>query len=445
MSNARGFIYKKQFIIPYISGSSGWTRVMEATNLSQDVWRDFGFLGNPLDPRPLGISHSDRQLIVGRDDELRQFMVLSSSLQGAIIVEGNIGVGKTSFVNAAQHDLAKRGFLPSHQTIEIGETTEPSDLILSSLSNLVYSLEKTHGANACTKNPSLRDGKQLVTSTMQSDWGGQLSILGTGGGIQRQQTAIAPPAPVLATMTQKLDAWMNAALQKYSCKAGIVLMNNFDRLPEQELVELLNRSRDLVLLRPKILWVLIGKIGMFNTLESQARRVSEIITGQPIVLNPLSLETLHQAIEVRVKKFAAEPRAKLPVDKKFVDMLYEVSGGEIRFIFKRLTDIVYEVTSRLPSVEAIPDDLAMNVLRALAERRLSALPLSKGDQSILRKMVESPFRIRDYARFKLSSQQALWKRVSRLMKMELLQSERKGPREVVYRTVADVNIAYGTS
>jgi hypothetical protein len=60
-------------------------------------------------------------------------------------------------------------------------------------------------------------------------------------------------------------------------------------------------------------------------------------------------------------------------------------------------------------------------------------------------MVESPFRIRDYARFKLSSQQALWKRVSRLMKMELLQSERKGPREVVYRTVADVNIAYGTS
>jgi len=295
------------------------------------------------------------------------------------------------------------------------------------------------------KNQSLRDGKQLVTSTVQSDWGGQLSVLGTGGGIQRQQTVIAPPAPVLATMTQKLDAWMNAALQKYSCKAGIVAMNNFDRLPEQELVELLNRSRDLVLLRPNILWVLIGKIGMFNALESQARRVSEIITGQPIILNPLPLEKVHQAIEVRVKTFAAEPRAKLPIDKKFVDMLYEVSGGEIRFIFKRLTDIVYEVTSRLPSVETIPSDLAMNVLRALAERRLSALPLSKGDQSILRKMVESPFRIRDYARFKLSSQQALWKRVSRLMKMELLQSERKGPREVVYRTVADVNIAYGTS
>jgi len=427
-----------------LSRSNHWTRGMETTNPSQDVWRDFGFIGNPLDPRPLGISHSDRQLIVGRDDEFRQFMVLSSNLQGAIIVEGNIGVGKTSLVNAAQHDLVKKGFLPSHQTIEVSETTEPSNLILSSLSNLVYSLERAHGANACMKNPSLRDGKQLVTSTAQSDWGVQLSVLGTGGGIQRQQAVTAPPAPVLATMTQKLDAWMNAALQKYSCKAGIVPVNNFDRLPEQELVELLNRSRDLVLLRPNILWVLIGKIGMFNALESQARRVSEIITGQPIVLNPLPLEKVHQAIEVRVKRFAAEPGAKLPVDKKFVDMLYEVSGGEIRFIFKRLTDIVYEVMSRLPSVETIPSDLAMNVLRALAERRLSDLPLSKGDQSILRKMAESPFRIRDYARFKLSSQQALWKRVRRLMKMELLQSERKGPRNVVYRTVADVNIAYGT-
>jgi hypothetical protein len=104
---------------------------------------------------------------------------------------------------------------------------------------------------------------------------------------------------------------------------------------------------------------------------------------------------------------------------------------------------VYEVTTRLPSVESIPTDLAMNVLRELSQKSLAALPLTKGDENILHKMVDSPFRIRDYGKFKLPSQQALSKRVRRLVKMELLQSEKKSHKEVIYRTVPDVNIAYG--
>lgn len=410
---------------------------------SEDVWKHLGFTGNPLDPRPLRISDDDRQLLVGRDDELHQFMVLSSNLQGVIIVEGNIGVGKTSFVNSVQHDLAKKNFLPSQQAIEVGETTAPSNLILSSLSNLVYSLEKAHGQDACAGDNALKQGKQLVATTVQGGWGGQFTILGTGAGLERQQTVTFPPAPVLATMTQQLDAWMNAASQKYSCKSGVVAINNFDRLSDHELVEVLNRSRDIVLLRPNILWVLIGKIGTFTTLETQARRVSEIVTGQPIILKPLPLPEVHRAIEVRVKKFAASSKAELPVEKKFVDMLYALSGGEIRFIFKRLTDIVYEVTKSLPSTESIPTELATKILKELAERSLAGLPLTAGDRNILLKMAESPFRIRDYAKFKLKSQQVLSKRVRRLLKMELLQSERISPKNVVYRTVADVNIAYG--
>ncbi len=409
-----------------------------------DVWAHLGFTGNPLDPTPLGISDQDRKLLVGRENELQQFMTLSSNIHGVIIIEGNIGVGKTSFVNAAQHDLLKKQFLPSHQTIEVTEATEPSSLILSTLSNLIYSLEKIHGSDACTKNPSLKEAKNLVTSTIQSGWGGQISILGTGGGIQRQQTVIHPPAQVLTTMIQKFDEWTQAINREYSHKASIVPINNFDRLSEQELVELMNRYRDLVLQRPNLLWVLIGSIGLFNTLENQARRVSEIVTGQPIILRPLSLRQVHEAIEVRIKNFASTSNARLPIEKRFIDMLYEVSGGEIRFIFKRLTDIIYEVATRLPTVERIPDDLAMAVVKDLSNRRLSALPLTKGDNTILTKMAQSPFRIRDYKRFNLANQQSLSKRVRRLMKLQLLQSERITARNVVYKTVADVNIIYGT-
>jgi len=410
----------------------------------QGVWQHFGFRSNPLDPRPLSVSHEDRELMIGRNEENRKFATLSSNNHGVIIVEGNIGVGKTSFVNATQYDLSKRGFLPSHQTIEVKENMEPSNLVLSALSNLVYSLEVVKGRDANTKDASLREGKQLVANTVKGGWGGQLSILGTGGGVQRQETIQQPPTMIINTAVQTLDRWMEKAREKFSYRAGSVVINNLDRLLDQELVELLNRARDMVLLRPNILWILIGKIGTFTTLEAQARRVSEVITGQPILLKPLALEKVHEAIRVRVKKFTIRKEAKFPLESKFVDLLYEVSQGEIRFIFKRLTDIVYEVAAELPSVDLIPSDLAFKVLKRLAEQKLSQLPLTEGDKHILQKMAQGPFRIRDYKEFKLASQQALLKKVRRLQKMELLQSERKDAKTVIYRTIADANIVFGT-
>jgi hypothetical protein len=414
------------------------------TGSDQGVWQHFGFRSNPLDPRPLAVSHQDRGLMVGRDQENRKFAALSSNDHGVIIVEGNIGVGKTSFVNAAQYDLSKRGFLPSHQTIEVRENMEPSNLVLSALSNLVYSLEMSKGRDANTKDLALREGKQLVANTVKGGWGGQLSILGTGGGVQKQETVEQAPTIIINTAVQKLDQWIERAKEKFSYRAGIVVINNLDRLLDHELIELLNRARDVALLRPDILWTLTGKVGTFTTIEAQARRVSEIITGQPILLNPLTLERIHEAIHIRVKKFATMKEARFPLESKFIDLLYEVSRGEIRFIFKRLTDIVYEVAAELPSVDLIPSDLAFKVLRRLAEQRLSQLPLTESDERMLQKMAQHPFRIKDYKEFKLSSQQALLKRVRRLQKMDLLQSERKDAKTVIYRTVADVNIRFRT-
>ena len=223
------------------------------TNSDQGVWQHFGFRSNPLDPRPLSVSHQDRELMVGRDQENRKFAALSSNDHGVIIVEGNIGVGKTSFVNAAQYDLSKRGFLPSHQTIEVRENMEPSNLVLSALSNLVYSLEISKGREANTKDLALREGKQLVANTVKGGWGGQLSILGTGGGVQKQETIEQAPTIIINTAVQKLDQWIERAKEKFSYRAGIVVINNLDRLLDQELVELLNRARDVALLRPNIL------------------------------------------------------------------------------------------------------------------------------------------------------------------------------------------------
>ena len=59
-------------------------------------WKDLGLEDNPYDSRPLVISKNDRKLFVGRKNELAALNTLVSSPKGGIvIVEGEVGVGKT--------------------------------------------------------------------------------------------------------------------------------------------------------------------------------------------------------------------------------------------------------------------------------------------------------------------------------------------------------------
>ncbi len=75
--------------------------------LSQNIWERYGFRGNPFDTGALSafagallpIAHA----IVGREMESTESRMLLAILRspggGRAVVEGEIGVGKTTFVN----------------------------------------------------------------------------------------------------------------------------------------------------------------------------------------------------------------------------------------------------------------------------------------------------------------------------------------------------------
>ena len=98
---------------------------------SGDLWSDIGFTRNPYDYRPLKVDEDDRSIFVGRQNEEKQFKLLVSGQRGGIVVvEGRVGVGKTSFVNAMQYDKWKSKdqsgakMLPSFETISLKENVE---------------------------------------------------------------------------------------------------------------------------------------------------------------------------------------------------------------------------------------------------------------------------------------------------------------------------------
>jgi len=75
--------------------------------LTQNLWERFGFRDNPYDTRALSLSPESALSVaaafVGRDKSSTEWQLLTNFLRnpggGCVAVEGDVGVGKTTFVN----------------------------------------------------------------------------------------------------------------------------------------------------------------------------------------------------------------------------------------------------------------------------------------------------------------------------------------------------------
>lgn len=426
----------------------------------EEIWAGSGFSKNPYDYRPLRVSAEDRVLFVGRGKEQEQFKIQTAGSEGGIVViEGPIGVGKTSFVNAMQYDKwnpegkKRKGgkkpysYLPSFETIQLNEDVELANFMLSVLSNCIFSLERIHGQQASDSDPDIRAGKELVSNTVKSGLGGfSVTILGTGGRVEKSETAIRPATIPLPTIMNAMDKWFDAVVRKFGYEAVLVPINNLDVLADQTVVGFLNSARDTLLSRHHVWWILIGGPGFFLTLETKARRVSELVAGQPITLDPLSVGDVLEAVRTRIQKFRTSKDAKPPVPEETVKMLYDVSNGEVRYIFKRLTDMIYEFRAAFPSEKHVPQDIATRSLEILAKRKLDAMNLTEREREVLELMsAEKSFRIRDYGKFGYNKPQPLQNLVSKFLRLDLLRRVEKSVREVYYSTSGDVNLVFRPS
>jgi type II secretory pathway predicted ATPase ExeA len=415
-----------------------------------NVWEDLGFTSNPYDQRALAITPKDRKLLINRTSELQALSTIANSGKGIIIVEGGVGVGKTSLVNAMQHDLLhqkKNKILPSFQKIELTkDNIEPKNFILSAFSNMIFSLEKLTGTYTVKRGGILKEGKLLVAQTVQSGLEGNFQAFGFGAGISRSLSTVSPPSVVtLPTILNTMDKWSNYVLRNTEYDGPAVIpVNNMDVLDDQAIVEFLNSMRDIMVDRPNILWVLIGKKGLFSLLESKARRVSEMITGQPVVLEPLSLPNVYSAIKTRIELLSMNKKGTKDgiVSDEIVKILYETSQGEIRYIFKRITDIILKFRGQYPSVSQIPFEVAKSTLIEFAKSHISVLNLSPKELEVLKHIVKTgSIRTKDYSSIKLQTPQALSKYLTEFHRQNLVAKEYGEGTAVYYRPTADAIFA----
>lgn len=414
-------------------------------------WKDFGLEDNPYDSRPLVISKNDRKLFVGRKDELVALNTLVSSPKGGIvIVEGEVGVGKTSFVNIFQYEKwTKSKFLPSFEKVELEENINPTHFMLSVFSNMIHNLERVEeengdGASKLKKYEIHQKAKSLVARNIQTAWAGEVTIMGTGGGLSREKKTTEPLAVLLPSILSVMNEWTNFVTSKMGYSAIFVPVNNLDMISDDTIIEFLNRLRDTLIDRPAVWWILIGKPGLFSLLEAKAHRVSEIVTGGPIMLKSLTLEKIHELIDVRLDNLKISKKVRPIVPNEVVDILYEVSKGEARYILKRISDIIFRFKTKFPTEKEIPLQVAKEMLIEMAKQRIDDTKISKNEIEKLEKMAsKGKFQTKDYGNFNLKTAQALQYFVNKFSKLGLVTREESAGKAVFYRTTGDVNMLFG--
>ncbi len=409
-----------------------------------NIWAGLGLTDNPYDPRPLSIDTDDRKLFVGRAETLDEFNILLSSTRGGmIIVEGGVGVGKTSFVNIGLYDKFKsERYLPCDK-IELEGNMDIIQFVLSVFSNMFHSIEKCDRTERLGRFAVHEKARALLSQTIQSSWGGEVKFLGTGGGVSRQKSATSPVAVVLSPIVSVMNEWIDFVINKLNYSAIIVPLDNLDIVDDMDIVGFLNKTRDTLMGFDGVWWVLVGKPNLFSLLERKASRVSEMITGSPVKLDPLSKKEVHGMIKLRIKNLSTD-KIEAPVPEKVIDILYDVSKGEARYILKRCGDLILKFHAKFPSEKTVPEETAVKMLSVMAKERIDAASLSPSDRKILEKMAKKErFQNKDYRYFGKPSAQNFNYVIKKLFSLGLITREESSGRDVYYRTTGDVNMVFG--
>lgn len=334
--------------------------------LTQNLWERYGFTDNPFDTKALSLNKaaplSVQDAYVERDLSSSASRLLMNFLRnpggGRIVVEGEPGVGKTTFVNyhrqlwesAADHRL-----LSPLTEISVREDWSERDFLLSLLSSLSARLRLDMGEKAFDKDAVLRKITAITGVHVEKGHGfsGSISIIGTGGGFGRSSNSTVKVGEITNDQLRELLTGLIALIQTRGFAGVVFHLDNLELLTRkgpQNLRDFFENIRD-VLQEPGAYFIFVGHEGMFQQVITPLPRVRSIFFDTPVHLEPLSHEAVKKVMEKRYHLLSPPGMQWIaPVEYDVVFYLYEIFSGKIRYVMNAITSLI----SHLPDSYAQP-------------------------------------------------------------------------------------------
>ena len=387
------------------------------------MWSEIGFKNNIFFVEPLDISEKGAELFIGRKNELDEFIAdIIGEIRCLKILTGDIGCGKTSFINVCQYYFLNQELnslksnniliLPSYRSIEIDEYDDLTAVLTKINYTLAANIEKYYETVGKNIPSSLKEYINYWSNFKIHTGGNQFNInatiIGSGGGFgrQKQSFSIIEIKDLLKSIVEVKTGFL-----KDNALDGIFLViDNLDLLSKQRLVKLINEARDSLFNIDYIFWILIGDLDTGKIIKNYNKRVVSYINGNIMKLGKLKYEYFLSIIQERAKFFRlSEDRlsdileyrkrmlkerersmvvkpATIPLSENIIKMIYGFAHNELRESFRICSAIIKRGYQRVIQYGFIPDPLAYNLFYEFCESEVSDEDLTQQDKNLLSKI-----------------------------------------------------------
>lgn len=310
-----------------------------ATNFLKTWYGELGFVRNPFYLEPTGTSHDDIKGFINRTEEQEQLRKMVQETSGYAIVISEIGSGKSSFLNLAEH-LSKNY---NKLVIKIDPQT------ISRLNSFLLYLIKQLGGEIIRRS------------------------------FEGQNEKLSEYTPIINGIDEesmdKDPAFVKDILYKILEQIpSIIIMDNLDKITN--IKEYHNFLTTYVDPLPKN--VLLITTGDINPLSQNSKTVKKLyeIFNFLIVLNPVEdIKTLKVFVNGRMNAYAMS-KDKIKFSDEVFNILMDKTRGNIREAFRYLSDFLkcreYTIENLVSTIKKI-DEMKIKILTSTDKNILRIL------------------------------------------------------------------------
>lgn len=427
-------------------------------------WAAYGLRDDPFFQQPLQPTFDHEAprpitLFVGRDAEtmLVANQIIGSSNSRAIL-EGDSGVGKTSFVSRLKTELGKYDVLMHAEPVRVRDGMTARQFIAEVLKVLLQisaTVAATEASGAFTK--AARAAKRETAIDEEDAFWRRIGRLiqgedSTATGItiasfggQREHVRI--PAEVEGVSLYDELAQAVGHLTNRGRRKVLIYINNLENLsPDATMAaaKLVQQLRDCFLIDHSH-WLFVGTARIEEHIFRASDQVSGIIPFA-IHLDPLSPDEVAELLERRYRHLQAGTHVTYPIAPQDGATLYDRYHGQLRAFLSLLSNAAQRYATFAPGTQlSIADVVSVMAPTYRAEKlvkRIGSADAEYLDKALAGEPYDVEFRVTDLATATHVTQAAASKLVQRLLAANVIVQSRVRGKSVYYRIAhGDLTVA----
>ena len=347
----------------------------------RDIWELYGVRSNPFSSAPILVKGGiiPLECFIGRNEQIQQLGKIFGSKGGSrTLVYGDVGVGKTSFVNVVRRYAIEEGYFTPFKEIAIQSDWNSDTFILNTLAGIFATLQLSKpgliGEETYSKLESIIDIGFSDTSI-----GLQFASFGVSHGKDRKTAS--------HITSFSLTEFFMRICREINERTGhdiIIHYNNTELLSEENIKDLFENLRDFFQTEG-VHFVFVGNLTVkshFNSIP----RFSSILTDTPIIIEVFTLEEVNELIKKRFEAMRIEDlEYVIPFTNDCLKILFDLWGGNIRHILNSLSTAVQEITEEKPMV--LDENMLARTLKLVLEKRYSSKKITPRAKDVLMEIV----------------------------------------------------------